>query len=187
MESDSKETVSQKDKGDRTSSGGGFSTYYMRPFFQQQAIDEYFNTAINNGHTPAVGFGIGRGYPDISLAGNGFQYYLDGQIRVNEGNSLSASIFAGFISNINAARLSIGKGSLGWINHVLYSNISTFINDITIGNNCCYDHHRCCGEGYYAGPGWDPASGLGSLNYGRFKDVLVGDRKSTRLNSSHRR
>ena len=73
-------------------------------------------------------------------------------------------------SNVNAARLAAGKGSVGWINPVLYKLSTLFVNDITKGNNL---DGPLCPQGFYATPGWDPATGLGSLNYGKFEAVML--------------
>lgn len=32
----------------------------------------------------------------------------------------------------------------------------------------------CCATGYTARAGWDPATGLGSLNFGNFRDYVMG-------------
>ena len=83
------------------------------------------------------------------------------------GTSATTPVAAGMFSNINAARLAIGKGSLGWVNPVLYTYFSRFGNDVVKGNN---KDGPTCPQGFYATPGWDPASGLGSINYGLFEE-----------------
>jgi hypothetical protein len=89
------------------------------------------------------------------------------------GTSASCPAVAGFISNINAARLAIGKGSVGWINPALYTKGSSFVNDITSGNIKCVADGTCCSTGFYATAGWDPATGLGSVNYGKMAPFFV--------------
>lgn len=111
------------------------------------------------------GYGAGRGYPDITFAGFNFLTYIGGKNYSVSGTSASTPAVAALFSNINAERLSHGKGSLGWINPVLYSNSSSFVNDIISGNILCVSTGTCCPQGHYATPGWDPASGLGSVNY----------------------
>jgi hypothetical protein len=86
------------------------------------------------------------------------------------GTSASTPVAAGMFSNINAARLAAGKGSIGWINPVLYAYSSLFVNDVTKGNN---KDGPTCPQGFYATPGWDPASGLGSINYGLFERKML--------------
>ena len=88
------------------------------------------------------------------------------------GTSASTPVVAGFISNINAARLTQGKGSVGWINPALYAAANAFVNDITSGNNKCDYNQRCCPQGFDAVPGWDPTTGLGSLDYTKMVSVF---------------
>lgn len=70
-------------------------------------------------------------------------------------------------SQINEERLSQGKGTVGFLNPVLYAN-PWALNDITNGTNL-----GCGTEGFHATKGWDPATGLGSPNYERLRDLLV--------------
>lgn len=92
------------------------------------------------------------------------------------------------ISLINAARLAAGKSSLGWLNPTLYAqfasnNSPSFYNDIVVGeNNCAASNKVCCSQGYSAVPGWDPVTGLGSVDFQRFKTALmtlVGNKPNT--------
>ena len=80
----------------------------------------------------------------------------------------------GMVSLVNAARVSIGKGGLGWINPTLYKYSSSFANDITVGNNKCTSSSFCCTSGFSTSSGWDPVTGLGSINFANFKTVLTG-------------
>lgn len=95
-------------------------------------------------------------------------------------NLFSLQVFAAMVSLVNAKRLTAGKSSLGWINPSLYSLATSFLlNDITTGNNTCVGrypsdiptapHYFCCEQGFSAAPGWDPATGLGSVNYTAFE------------------
>ena len=91
----------------------------------------------------------------------------------NIDESPAAAVLVGFLSNINAARHNSGKGSLGWINPALYMNSTYFVRDIISGSNLCKSSGLCCKEGFYATPGWDPVTGLGSLDYGDFHTFLL--------------
>lgn len=158
-------------------SGGGFSNYYPAPSFQTAAISAYFASVASSNQMPYPGYGTGRGYPDISLAGSTYYTVLGGRGYGLYGTSCATPATAGFFSNINAARLADGKSSLGYLNPALYAYSSSFTNDITSGNNKCgagngQNKYTCCSQGYYAAPGWDPASGLGSVNFGKLKTVL---------------
>lgn len=78
------------------------------------------------------------------------------------------------ISLVNAARIAAGKGTLGFVNPALYSlaATNTFTNDITSGANTCYET-VCCKQGYQSVSGWDPVTGLGSVNFTAFKNLFV--------------
>lgn len=174
MESGKRETVAQANSGQSFTSGGGFSTYYFQPEWQTAAVDEYFIAAAAANHTPVDGYyRNNRGYPDLTFAGYNYAVVIGGNFYKVSGTSASAPAVAGLISNINAARMAIGKGTVGFINPALYANYTSFTNDITIGDNHCAANNICCPEGFYATTGWDPASGLGSLDYGKMQAVFL--------------
>ncbi len=95
------------------------------------------------------------------------------------GTSASTPVFAAMVSLVNAKRLAAGKGSLGWLNPSLYTYYRQIIlNDVTSGfNNCVVDATVCCSQGFRAAPGWDPLTGLGSINFGNFESQFfqLGD------------
>ena len=77
---------------------------------------------------------------------------------------------------MNAQRLAGGYAPLGWVHKALYDNAvainggstpNGMVNDILKGNNKCSTSF-CCPQGFYAAAGWDPVTGLGSLNYTAF-------------------
>ena len=114
----------------------------------------------------------------MSLAGENYVVLVGGSSYTISGTSASAPVMAGFISNINAARIAAGKGSVGWVNPTLYTNASMFINDITSGDNKCGaqaepDKFGCCTQGFTCTTGWDPVTGLGSVNYGEMKSLFL--------------
>lgn len=78
------------------------------------------------------------------------------------------------ISLINSARLKAGKSSLGWINPSLYALKDSYTRDITDGsNNCVASATVCCSQGYHAVAGWDPVTGLGSVNFTKLEESLL--------------
>ena len=78
------------------------------------------------------------------------------------------------VALVNSARLAAGKSSLGWINPALYQLSASFAKDITEGaNNCAANARVCCGHGYSAMPGWDPVTGLGSVDFEAFKEAMM--------------
>ena len=84
------------------------------------------------------------------------------------------------VSLVNAARLRQGKGPIGFLNIILYQSYSKWANDITVGDNSCSGTNvvtlpNCCtGVGYVAASGWDPVTGLGSVNFTAFSAYLTG-------------
>jgi PT repeat len=154
----------------RITSGGGFSTNYPKQDWQAAAVAKYFTTAAAAGKSPIPGYNTnGRAYPDISVMGLNYLVMYGGGWVGMAGTSAACPVMAGFISNINAARMAIGKGSVGWVNPALYAHSSSFVNDIVTGNNKCSATAPCCPHGYEAVSGWDPASGLGSVNYAKMQ------------------
>lgn len=126
------------------------------------------------GKSPVPGFAsTGRGYPDITMAGINYLIYNGGDDIFVSGTSASCPALAGLISNINAGRMALGKGSIGWLNPALYQGGSSFLNDITSGDIKCTGDGTCCDEGFYALPGWDPTSGMGSPNFKRMYNYFL--------------
>ena len=148
--------------------------YYPQPTWQKAAVTGYFSTAARLGKTHVAGYAAnGRAYPDLSLAGMNYMIVIGGNKYDVSGTSASCPAVAGFFSNINAARKAIGKGPVGWINPSLYTKGSYFVKDITSGDIKCVADGTCCSTGFYATPGWDPATGLGSVNYGKMASMFV--------------
>ena len=104
----------------------------------------------------------------------GFYYLVSG-------TSASSPSFAGFISNVNSDRLKANKSSIGWLNPSLYLYSDLFTNDVISGNNLCVATGVCCPFGFYATKGWDPTTGLGSINYEKFHSKLLSLGKTGNL------
>lgn len=174
--------VCQADAGNAITSGGGFSTFTPRPPYQAAAVAQYFSRAVQAGTTPTVGYAVnGRGYPDISLTGHNYAVVIGGELFGVSGTSASCPAIAAFLSSINAARIKGGKGPVGWINPVLYANYSSFVNDITSGNNKCAVSEKvngipvnaCCRQGFTATSGWDPTTGFGTVDYSKMQALFM--------------
>lgn len=141
-------------------STGGYSSYWGTPSYQS-------------------GF-PSRGVPDIALNADWYntpQYtYFEGSLGGNGGTSIVAPETAGFFAQENAYLLSLGNicgaGSsacapMGAVNSYLYKTGAPHypFYDITTGNNC-NDVTSFYGLGcWFAGPGWDPVTGLGTYNF----------------------
>jgi len=135
------------------SGGGGVSGAFPMPDYQKQA-------GVPRSLNPA-GF-KGRGVPDVTGDGDpttGYNILIDGQPTQEGGTSAVAPLWAALIALINQKL----KGQVGFVNPQLYSlaaNSGAF-HDISVGNNRV-SFRQFHNIGYDAGPGWDPASGLGS-------------------------
>ena len=172
-EDNSAEIVCQGNEGGVVTSGGGFSAVFPQPSWQKDAVSAYFAQA-----SPFKGFSAsGRGYPDVSLLGKYYDVFINGTAHLVSGTSASAPVFSAMLSLVNSQRQKAGKSSLGWINPALYKMYNrtrgSFINDITTGHNRCTAYGMiCCQQGFAAATGWDPASGLGSVNFTAFSQVF---------------
>ena len=134
-------------------------------------VNAYFNSVAGTSNAPVSGYSsTGRGYPDVSLFGHSYQVVIGGNVYQIDGTSASCPVMAAFLSLINAQRKAKSLSTLGFVQPLLYSTYSNWVkNDITSGNTkCCHEDGTdtiCCSQGYNAVPGWDPATGLGSVNF----------------------
>ncbi|RDX48143.1 subtilisin-like protein [Lentinus brumalis] len=146
-------------------SGGGFSNYFARPSFQNTAVSTFLTKL---GNTNAGLFNTtGRAYPDVAAQGQGFQVVIGGRVSSVGGTSASSPTFAGVIALLNDFRLSEGKAPLGFLNPLIYSTGVTGFNDITSGNN-----PGCGTNGFTAGTGWDPVTGLGTPDFLKLQSLI---------------
>merc|ERR1711871_334842 len=181
-------------------SGGGFSSLTSTPLWQRENVNKYWqNHAKNLDRVPSTAHmtqillsgdaqqytsqGIhreGRGYPDIAMMSWNYETCMNGQCTPGTaGTSAAAPVAAGLISTLNSEMLKRNRARLGFLNPLLYKLHATrpdVFNDITEGNNrCMWAPLPCCEKGFDASPGWDPMTGLGSLNYGKLKDAVLDD------------
>jgi tripeptidyl-peptidase-1 len=91
-ESGSTEIAASTDTGAGITSGGGFSTYYAQPSWQQSAVSSYFSSLSKQ---PSAGFNSkGRAYPDVSLVGVNYDAIIGGDGYPLSGTSASTPVFA---------------------------------------------------------------------------------------------
>ncbi|KAH8993819.1 subtilisin-like protein [Lactarius hatsudake] len=146
-------------------SGGGFSVYFRRPSYQNNAVPTFLRTLggrYNGFYNPG-----GRGVPDIAVQAIDFRAIFKQATWTSGGTSCAVPTAAGIISLLNDYRISIGRPPLGFLNIWLYSLCLPGLNDITSGSN-----PGCNTDGFSAVPGWDPVSGLGSLDFERLVAIL---------------
>ncbi|KAG2138056.1 peptidase S8/S53 domain-containing protein [Suillus bovinus] len=149
-------------------SGGGFSNYFHRPSYQDDAVSAYLAT-LAPGTYSGLYNSTGRAYPDVSSQAASFSVVYQGQVTLLDGTSCAAPAFTAFVSMLNDARFSAGKTALGFLNPFLYSTGYTALNDITEGRN-----PGCQTEGFNATVGWDPVTGYGTPNFEKLKDLVLG-------------
>ena|ERR1051326_5865556 len=128
--------------------GGGFSTLFPRPSWQ-----------------PAYGSQNTRGVPDVAgdaSPQSGYVVRVDGKDMVIGGTSAVAPLWSGLTALLNQK---LGK-PLGFANPQLYGTnaASGAFVDITVGNN----------NGFNAGRGWDPCTGLGRPDGKKLLGALGG-------------
>lgn len=152
---------------DRGFSGGGFSNLYGVPDWQSADTAAYIETipdAYEGKYNKS-----GRGIPDVAMIGTAIPIVYKGEDYVAQGTSASAPIFAALITQINDYRLANGKSPLGFINKRLYTdkNVRAAFRDVTSGNN-----PNCGTDGFNATKGWDPVTGLGSIDFAVLREAL---------------
>jgi subtilase family serine protease len=135
-----------------TDSGGGFSTFFSTPAYQQQLSD-----------ATKTQFQGRRGVPDVSASADPrkcMALYSGGEWTCVGGTSASAPLWAALtaIGNQMAGR------PLGFINPAIYKigtsdKAKQDFRDITTGNN---NQLQVGVQGFPAVAGWDPVTGFGS-------------------------
>ncbi|KAH9016946.1 subtilisin-like protein [Lactarius pseudohatsudake] len=147
-------------------SGGGFSNYFGRPDYQEQAVTEFLQHLGDQyqGKYNASS----RGIPDISAQALRFPIILKGKEYLLSGTSASTPIVASVISLLNDYLISQGKATLGFLNPWLYGTGMNGLTDITSGSN-----PGCNTDGFSAIEGWDPVTGLGTPDFQRLLRVLA--------------
>ncbi|CAF1085679.1 unnamed protein product [Didymodactylos carnosus] len=159
-------------------SGGGFSIYHTRPTWQKKMVQNYLSTA-NKRLPPLTYFNKNnRAYPDITLLGHDYSTkQKGGRVDLSEdGTSASSPATAGLFSLINDQRLKLGMKPLGFVNPLLYQLAETnpeVFYDIVKGENNCNSAGVCCPYGFEAQKGYDPVSGIGSINHGLLMELLT--------------
>lgn len=153
------------------SSGGGFAWNFEQPAYQAAVVSHYF---ANSRSLPRSHFynAYGRGFPDLSAIGSGFQIIEGGMHSQVDGTAGATATVAAMISLLNEIRIDHNRAPLGFINPVIYMVAEKYPDaffDVVEGNN----HYGCCGySGFHASSGWDPVSGLGTPNYWILKTVV---------------
>lgn len=128
--------------------------------------------------------GTGRGAPDVAANAGGNLFYKYPGAAMNgvtsgDGTSAAAPFWAALIAQIDTIFHDQGLPNLGYANDLIYMAAAiapASFNDVTYGNNISSYYHggsltdasgspiTLTGYGYYAGPGYDLTTGLGTPN-----------------------
>lgn len=154
--------------GEPSASGGGASIYFTKPSWQ------------TGPGVPNDGF---RDVPDIAFTASDdhdpMLFFSDGTLGLIGGTSVAAPTFGGIVGLLNQYVVVNGLQSapgVGNVNPNLYAlaqSVPDAFHDVTVGNNIvngCEGVRGCSAGpvGFNAGPGFDQASGLGSLDVFNF-------------------
>lgn len=154
--------------------GGGPSALYTKPYWQTG---------------PGVPNDGVRDVPDVALSASGahdqYEIVYENALYAVGGTSASSPSFAGIVAILNQYTKSPGQGNINPTLYQLAVNSPEAFHDIVAGDNTypCAQGTSGCVNGYYgfaAGPGYDMATGLGSVD--AFKFVTrwnVGQTSST--------
>lgn len=85
------------------------------------------------------------------------------------GTSFAAPLLAGGVALVNQKAKAAGQANVGFLAPFMYGPGSSAVRDVTTGNNDVFDTGRCC----FAGPGFDQATGLGTVNVARLANAVV--------------
>lgn len=165
-----------------TTSGGGFSIWYKQPGYQTNVVKSYLENMKSSLPPPSTYNPSNRAYPDLALIANNIDTITNGIFIPNGGTSASAPIFAGMLALILDARFQHALPAFGSLNPLLYhiaEQSPHAFNDLTIGDNHCTGiygsdrNYTCCPYGFTASKGWDPVTGLGSVNFENLSSALL--------------
>ncbi|KAI0354061.1 family S53 protease [Trametes cingulata] len=147
-------------------SSGGFSDIFPRPSYQEDVVSAYLDTIgdLNDGLFNRSG----RAFPDISAQGENVEIVFQSEFGEVAGTSCSTPIMASIIALLNDELAAAGKPPLGFLNPFLYSATGrAAFTDVTSGNN-----PGCDTDGFPAGTGWDPVTGLGTPNFAALRTAV---------------
>ncbi len=139
-------------------SGGGFSTFYVKPWWQ------------TGPGVPNDGY---RDVPDVALTASAwhdpYTIVTAGQPALVGGTSAAAPAFAGIVTLLNQYWGGSGLGNINPNLYALAQGVPGIFHDVTTGSNivpCQVGSPDCLSGsfGYSAGAGYDQVTGLGSVD-----------------------
>ena len=153
-------------------SGGGFSSLFVRPKYQDAAVSHYLATAGHAPSAPTTFYNTsGRAVPDVSAMGTLYDVIVDQSPTIVAGTSASTPTWAGIVTLLNDARFNAALPPLGFLNPLFYSlkgaesGGAAAFRDIAVGASTPGGMIGSdCGEGtsgWKAVAGYDLSTGLG--------------------------
>ncbi|KAL7943618.1 peptidase S8/S53 domain-containing protein [Trichoderma barbatum] len=170
-------------------SSGGFSYYFSRPWYQEEAVGNYLEKHVSaetkKYYGPYVDFS-GRGFPDVAAHSVSPDYpvFQGGELTPSGGTSAASPIVASIIALLNDARLREGKPALGFLNPLIYQYAYKGFTDITSGQSVgCNGNNTQTnaplpgagvvpGAHWNATKGWDPTTGFGVPNFKKLLQLV---------------
>lgn len=128
-------TTGTSPEGAWTGSGGGFSSVFGRPSYQDAAVKNWLANDTTHSGVTSYFNSSGRAYPDVSAQSTNFVVEISGSANLVDGTSAACPTFASIIQLVNSARIQNGKASLGFLNPWLYTSAISGLTDITKGKN----------------------------------------------------
>jgi len=114
-------------------SGGGFSNYFVRESYQNDAVTNFLQdlgSQYEGTFTP-----VGRAIPDVSAQAFDYRIVFKRSPYIYVGTSCATPTVASVISLLNDYQISQDRDPLGWLNPWLYGTGRRGLNDITSGMN----------------------------------------------------
>ena len=162
------EVVCTSDKGGGITSGGGFSSDFLRPWYQHGAVEHY----LQQQDVPPPDQDVlifnrsGRAYPDLAAISSNYLVLMGDDLQPTSGTSASTPLIAAMVARWNEDRLSNRLPPLGFLNPLIYQIFSkhpSAFNDVQIGDNRC-SRSVCCDVGFSAVRGWEVSGAVSSLD-----------------------
>ena len=116
-------------------SGGGFSSVFGRPSYQNSAVNSWLMNDKTHAGVSQYFNSSGRAYPDVAAQSTNFVIVASGASELVSGTSAATPTFASIIQLLNSDRVAAGKAPLGFLNPWLYSTGTSGLTDIKSGKN----------------------------------------------------
>ncbi|KAM5352648.1 hypothetical protein ACJ41O_005370 [Fusarium nematophilum] len=158
---------------------GGFSEYFSRPWWQDQAVKKYLEKHGDEWtgyYNPK-----GRAYPDVAALDWGYQIMNHYRQETTGGTSAASPVFGSMVALLNNERFKKGKPPMGFLNPWLYKFGRDGFTDITVGKSAGCQGRTVTNQpapsipnaGWKAAKGWDPVTGLGTPRFDKLRRLAT--------------